>query len=269
MRNWGLWRIRQIMGYIQRVYENDDIDALFDTIGIESDEELKRLATTKEERNAILALLKAVIKCKKKGIKSIKLLEYSVESLFKALKKHTTTIFEPYCDECNHYTEVACKNCGYSQITQLQVKKQKTVVYCAFCHEPMDLTNLECIEGHRVKLFSWYDGVLFKPLSNLSDLVANLINKYFKNIGFSLNEEYFYVQNNELHYSDATATKVMYNITEIEQFKNVWDRNITEQRREELKEVLKIIAEKCSRHSNEACHACQDEKSVLCIMRKR
>jgi hypothetical protein len=267
MRNWGLWRIKQIMSYIHGVYENDDIDALFTTIGIEGDEELKHFASTKEERDAILALLKAVIKCKKKRVKSFKLLEYNAESLFKALKKHTTAIFEPYCDECNHYTEVVCQCCGHSEITQLQVKKREPVVYCPFCHEQMNLTNLECIEGHKIKVSSWYDGVLFKPLSNLSELIANLINKYFKDVGFSLSEEYFYIQNNELHYSDTTATKVMYNITEIDQFRNVWDRNITEKRREELKEVFKIITEKCSRHSNEACRACQDEKSILCIMK--
>lgn len=267
MRNWGLCRIKQVMSYIQGVYDNDDVDALFETIGLESDEDLKRFVSTNEDRNAILIILKALIKCKKKGIKSYNLLNYNTETLHKIFKKYATIIFTPYCDECNQYMEVSCKCCGYSEITQLSIKKTEAVVFCTFCFEQMDIKNLECTEGHRLNVSSWYEGISIRPLSNLLELISNLANKYFKDVGFNLNEEYFYIQNNEFIYSATTATKVMYDITEIPQFKDVWNRNMTEEKRENLKEVLRLIKEKCSNHSTEGCRACQDEKSIKCIMK--
>ncbi|MFJ7979163.1 hypothetical protein ACIQ1D_02475 [Lysinibacillus xylanilyticus] len=267
MRSWGLWRINQIMSYIQGVYQTDDVDTLFETIGIESDNDLMIFSATKEERTTILAVLKAIIKCKKQKINNYKLLEYNTESLFKSLKKHTTTLFQPYCEECNNYTELACNNCGHSEILQLKIKSQQPVIYCAFCYEQMDYKNLECLEGHKVKVGSWFEGVLFKPLSTLIELIEKLTNKYFKQIGFNTSEEYVYLHNNEVYYLNTVESKVIYNITEIDQFKTIWERTIPEDRKERLKEILKIIKEKCSKHSNDGCRACQDEKSINCIMK--
>ncbi|WP_091175192.1 hypothetical protein [Paenibacillus sp. 1_12] len=59
----------------------------------------------------------------------------------------------------------------------------------------------------------------------------------------------------------------MFKVEELPQFNKLWERKITQARREELTEVMQLLKEKCSKHGQDACHACQNEKSVRCVMK--
>ncbi|MBG9565627.1 hypothetical protein [Brevibacillus agri] len=268
MRRWGIWRIGQIIGHINSIQENGEIDEKFRSLGLEEDPDLTAFTTTNDEKKVILEVTKAIVTCKVKKVDSFKLIDLNTDKIVRALKKHTLTRFYPYCEKCDHYSDIACVHCGNVDLLEISVKRgQAPRVICSFCHNDLPQDKVRCLMDHKVRIDTWYDGVLVNPKSTLIGLVEKIINKYFPDVGFTPEEEYFYLQNNIVHYSSKVASKVMYRVRELEQFKSVWDRTITQKRREELGEVLKLLKEKCSKHSVDACQACQHEKSVRCIMK--
>jgi hypothetical protein len=267
LRSWGLGRIKQIMAYVNDVYNQGESEEFWHTIGIENEPNLKLFTSSTEERKVILEVVKLILRCKKKKVSSIKLLGYKVEELYKLLRKYSSVVFHPFCSSCGNYSEIFCKSCGRAEIATVNYKQGKPKVYCGYCYEPHTQNGLECIEGHKITVESWYDSVQFIPLSAFTELVTDLINTYFPQTGFSLENESFYLVNDELVYSNSVSGKVMYKPSELEQFKHILDREVLEERREVLAKILEIIKEKCSRHSNEACMQCQHEKSLLCIMK--
>ncbi|WP_346835898.1 hypothetical protein [Paenibacillus polymyxa] len=268
LRYWGIWRIGQIMNYINNINDNGEIDDKFTLFGLSEDPDLVAFTTTNDEKYVILEVIKAVVTCKIKQINSFKLHDLNVDKIVGSLKKHTIIHFYPYCESCDHYADVSCNNCGNTDLLTLSVKRGKDPkVICSFCHTELQQDNVRCLMDHRVRIDTWYDGVVVNPQSVLVDLVEKIINKYFADQGFSLEEESFYLQNNILHYSAKKASKVMFKVRELQQFKPVWDRRIPLSRSEELAEVLRLLTEKCSYHSVDACQACQHEKSIRCIMK--
>ncbi|MED2010645.1 hypothetical protein P4V39_21510 [Brevibacillus borstelensis] len=268
MRRWGIWRIGQIMSYINSIQENGDIDEKFDSLDLNEDPDLVAFTTSTDEKKVILEIIKAIITCKVKKIYSFKLIDLNVEKIVGILKKHTLAWFYPYCESCDHYSDVTCSHCGNTDLLEISVKRgQAPRVICSFCHKDLQQDNVRCLMDHKVRINSWYDGVLINPKSTFVELVEKIMNKYFPGEGFAHEEESFYLHNNVVHYSSKVATKVMYKVSELQQFKQVWDRKITPKRREELAEVLSLLAEKCSKHSVDACQACQHEKSIRCIMK--
>ncbi|MFR9710026.1 hypothetical protein ACL02P_24205 [Paenibacillus sp. MB22_1] len=268
MRRWGIWRIEQIMNYINSVHDNGEIDEKFESFGLDVDPDLVTFTTTNDERKVILEVIKAVVTCKVKKIESFKLHDLNVHKIVTSLKKHTIARFYPYCESCDHYTDINCNHCGNTDLLTISVKKgQAPKVVCSFCYTELQQDNVRCLMDHKVRIDSWYDGAMINPKSALVELTEKIISKYFPDVAFSHEEESFYLQNNVVHYSSRIASKVMFKVRELEQFKSVWDRRITPKPREELHEVLSLITEKCSYHSVDACQACQHEKSVRCIMK--
>ncbi|NMP11363.1 hypothetical protein [Paenibacillus polymyxa] len=268
MRRWGLWRIGQIMTHINSIQENGDIDEMFNSYGLEEDPDLIAFTTSNDEKRVILEVVKAIVTCKLKKIDSFKLLSWNVDKIVGSLKKHTLIRFYPYCESCDHYTDITCNHCGNIDLLEISVKRGRTPkVICSFCHNDLQQENVRCLMDHKVRVDSWYDGVLINPKSSLIELIEKITLKYFPNEAFVQEEESFYLKNNLVHYSSKIATKVLFKVRELQQFKQVWDRRITPKRREELEEVLKLLTEKCSKHSVDACQACQFEKSVRCIMK--
>lgn len=268
MRRWGIWRIGQIMNYINSIQENGEIDDKFESFGLDEDPDLVAFTTTNDEKKVILEVIKAVVTCKVKKIDSFKLHDLNVDKIVGSLKKHTITHFYPYCDSCDHYTDITCNHCGNTDLLTVSVKRgQAPKVICSFCYTELQQDNVRCLMDHKVRIDSWYDGVVINPKSTIVELTEKIISKYFPDEGFSHEEESFYLQNNVVHYSSRVSSKVMFKVRELQQFKPVWDRRITPKRREELAEVLSLLREKCSKHSVDACQACQHEKSVRCIMK--
>ncbi|RUS44567.1 hypothetical protein [Cohnella sp. AR92] len=268
MRRWGIWRIGQIIGHINSIQENGEIDEKFSSFGLEEDPDLTAFATSSDEKKVILEVTKAIVTCKVKKIDSFKLLDLNTDKIVNALKKHTLTRFYPYCEKCDHYSDIVCNHCGNVDLLEISTKRgQAPKVICSFCHNELQQDQVRCLMDHKIRIDTWYDGVLVNPKSTLIALVQKIINKYFPNEGFTQEEEYFYLQNNVVHFSSKVASKVMFKVRELEQFKPVWDRTIAPKRREELGEVLQLLKEKCSKHSVDACQACQHEKSVRCIMK--
>ncbi|SFM41731.1 hypothetical protein SAMN03159341_1324 [Paenibacillus sp. 1_12] len=268
MRRWGIWRIGQIMNHINSIQENGDIDEMFNSFGLDVDPDLVSFTTSNDEKKVILEVIKGIITCKTKKIESFKLLDLNTDKIVGLLKKHALIRFHPYCESCDHYADITCNHCGNTDLLEISVRKgQAPKVICSFCHNDLQQNNVRCLMDHKVRIDSWYDGVLLHPKSTLIELIEKITVKYFPNEGFAQEEESFFLVNNVLHYSAKVATKVLFKVRELEQFKPVWDRRITPNRREELEEVLKLITEKCSKHSVDACQACQHEKSVRCIMK--
>ncbi|GMK39107.1 hypothetical protein PCCS19_21610 [Paenibacillus sp. CCS19] len=268
MRRWGIWRIGQIMGHINSIQENGEIDEKFNTFGLEEDPDLATFATSNDEKKVILEVIKAVVTCKVKKVGSFKLLDLNTDKIVGVMKKHALTRFYPYCEKCDHFSDVVCSQCGNVDLLEISVKKgQSPRVFCSLCHNDLKQDSVRCLMDHKIRIDTWYDGVLVNPKSTLIGLVDKIINKYFPNEGFTQEEEYFYLQNNVVHYSTKMSSKVMFKVRELDQFKPVWDRTITPKRREELAEVLSLLSEKCSKHSVDACQACQHEKSIGCIMK--
>jgi hypothetical protein len=267
LQTWGLKRIEQIINYINYILELDDTDEIFETVDIENDAELKLFASKKEERRMILAIIKGIVSCKKTAQSNYYLDGLTTENIIKNLKKHILIEFHPYCDKCENYTRVTCPKCGSSNVNYIKINKDSAQVMCNACYESVPVNKIKCLSNHDIKISSVYDGALIKPHTNLVELIKKLIDKYFPKLGFNLNSEYFYLQNNELNYSNRIATKVMFKVSELEQFKMIWEREISKSRKQKLEEILKILKEKCSKHSTEACIACQAEKSILCIMK--
>ncbi|BFH67368.1 hypothetical protein J27TS7_16230 [Paenibacillus dendritiformis] len=268
MRRWGIWRIGQIMNYINSIQENGEIDDKFESFGLDEDPDLVAFTTTNDEKKVILEVIKAVVTCKVKKIESFKLHDLNVDKIVGSLKKHTIAHFYPYCDSCDHYADITCNHCGNTDLLTVSVKRgQAPKVICSFCYTELQQDNVRCLMDHKVRIDSWYDGVVINPKSTLVELTEKIINKYFPDEGFSHEEESFYLQNNVVQYSSRVASKVMFKVRELQQFKPVWDRRITPKRRDELAEVLSLLTEKCSKHSVDACQACQHEKSVRCIMK--
>ncbi|GJM78221.1 hypothetical protein HMSSN139_07170 [Paenibacillus sp. HMSSN-139] len=73
MRRWGIWRIEQIMNYINSVHDNGEIDEKFESFGLDVDPDLVTFTTTNDERKVILEVIKAVVTCKVKKIESFKI----------------------------------------------------------------------------------------------------------------------------------------------------------------------------------------------------
>jgi len=268
MRRWGIRRIGQIMHYINSVQDNGEIEEKFQTFGLYLDPDLEAFTTTKDEKQVILEVIKAIITCKVKGIDSFKLHDFSIEKIVYSLKKHSIIHFNPYCEECDNYTDITCNHCGNTDLLTISVKKgQAPKVICTFCQVELQKDNIRCLMDHKVRIDSWYDGALINPKSTLIELTEKIINKYFSDVTFSKESESFYLQNNVVHYSSKVASKIMYKVRELQQFKPVWDRNISPNRREKLHEVLRLLAEKCSKQSLDACQACQHEKSIRCVMK--
>jgi hypothetical protein len=268
MRHWGIWRIGQIMNHFNSIQDNGEIDEKFESFGLNEDPDLVAFTTSNDEKKVILEVIKAVVTCKVKKIESFKLHDLNVDKIVGSLKKHTIARFYPYCESCDHYADITCNHCGNTDLLMVSVKRgQAPQVVCSFCYTELQKDNVRCIMDHKIRIDSWYDGVVINPKSALVALVEKIINKYFPDEGFSHEEESFYLQNNVVHYSSKIASKVMFKVRELQQFKPIWDRRITPKRREELHEVLSLLTEKCSRHSLDACQACQHEKSVRCIMK--
>jgi hypothetical protein len=268
MRRWGIWRIGQIMSHINSIQENGDIDEMFSSYGLDVDPDLTSFTTSNEEKKVILEIIKAIVTCKTKKTASFKMHDLNVDKIVGSMKKYTLTRFHPYCDNCDHYTDITCNYCGNIDLLEISVKKGHAPrVICSFCHNDLQQNNVRCLMDHKIRIDSWYDGVLINPRSTLVELVEKITNRYFPNEGFSHEEESFYLQNNVVHYSSKVATKVMFKVRELQQFKQVWDKKMTPKRREELAEVLKLLTQKCSKHSVDACQSCQLEKSVRCIMK--
>lgn len=267
LQTWGLQRIEQIIDYINHIIKTDDTEEVFATVGIENDAELKLFASKTEERKTILSIIKGIVACKKTGQNIYQLDNFTTEDIVKNLKKHIQIEFHPYCDKCENYSRITCPECGSSDVNNVLIKKDSTLIMCNACYEEVPINKIKCLSDHKIKITSVYDGVLIKPHTTLVGLIEKLMEKYFPKLGFNLMSEYFYLQNNQLYYSNSIATKVMFKVSELEQFKMIWDRELTEARKVQLEEILKIIKEKCSKHSTEACMACQSEKSILCIMK--
>jgi hypothetical protein len=267
LQTWGLQRIEQIIDYINHVISLDDTEEIFKTVGIENDEELKVFAPKKEERNMLLSLMKGIVACKKTGQSSYTLDGLTTENLVKNLKKHVIAEFHPYCDKCENHTRITCPGCGSSNFNYLKVSKDSTQVICHGCFQTVPINKIKCLSDHTIKISSIYEGVLVKPQIILAEVIEKLMNRYFPKLGFNTTGEYFFFQNNELLYTNRTATKVVFKVSELEQFETLWNRDISDGRKAKLEEILKSIKEKCSKHSNEACIACQAEKSILCIMK--
>ncbi|MBP1937314.1 hypothetical protein [Paenibacillus sediminis] len=269
MRNWGLWRIGQLIGRINSIYDNGEIDELFESFGLEEDVDLADFAYGKDEKAAIIQVMKAIVTCKKKKIDSFRLTEQIPEKLVSALKKHALLMrYQPYCEDCGHHADVTCQSCGKTQLLEITSRKGKNpVVACSFCLEHLAEDQVRCLMNHKIRVDSWYDGVVLVPKPSLTELLQKLINKYFHTVGFSVTEESFHIHKNTVHYAGRQVTKVVYKIQELEQFKQVCERKITQKRRDELAEVLSLLKEKCSKHSLEGCAACQKEKSVRCVMK--
>ncbi|MFE4115786.1 hypothetical protein [Priestia sp. YIM B13448] len=267
LQTWGLQRIEQIIDCINYIIKIGETDEIFATISIESDMELKLFSPRKDERNIILELIKGIVYCKKTGEDNYHIKNFTTEDLIKNLGKRILVQFHPYCDECGNHSDIACPECGSSDVKDVLIKKGSTDVICSACYERVMADRIKCLSDHHIQISSIYEGVLIKPYTALVELIERLINKYFPGLGFNLMSEYFYLQNNQLHFSNKTATKVMFKVSELEQFKVIWNRELSDSRKEKLEGILQVIKEKCSKHSNEACIACQNEKSLLCIMK--
>ncbi|MFB5762924.1 hypothetical protein [Paenibacillus medicaginis] len=268
MRRWGIWRIGQIMNYINSIQDNGEIDEKFESLGLDEDPDLDAFVTSNAEKKVIQEVMKAIVTCKVKKIESFKLHNLNVDKIVGSLKKHTLTHLYPYCEGCDHYADITCNNCGNTDLLTVSVIRGQTPkVVCSFCHTELQQDNVRCLMDHKVRIDSWYDGVIINPKTALVELVEKLTNKYFPDSGFLHEEESFYLLNNVVHYSSKVASKVMFKVRELQQFKPVWNRIITPERREELAEVLSLLTEKCSKHSVDACQACQHEKSIRCIMK--
>lgn len=267
LRRWGLQRIKQLTGYMKGIYEKGTLDEQFEVLGLNDDETLKDFTHTNEERAAILSILKTIMRCKQNEERSMSVIEYNVENLYKVLRKHTTAIFKPFCGECQHYNEIVCPSCGKAEVVTIQ-KKGELEGSCGYCHESVALSLLTCTEGHRVKVTSYYDGMQMIPQMNLNELLNQLAEKYFR-IRLQLGEKTnFYLIGNTVYVTKTTtSSKVMYHISDIRSFKPVWDRTLTDERKAEVTEILQLLKEKCSNHSVEGCRKCQSEKSLLCIMK--
>ncbi|MRN52749.1 hypothetical protein [Paenibacillus monticola] len=267
MRRWGLWRIGQIMSHMNSIHTNGDIDEKFDAFGIAEDSEVKTFAYGQDEKKAIVELMKALVICKKQGIESYRLLIEKPEKLVAALKKHMNLRFRPYCDGCQEHADLVCPSCGKFEIMVLSRKGQSTTVKCGFCSEDIELDQLTCLMSHKVRVNSWYDGVLMYPNTALTSLMQRMIKKYFPEVDFMAEEEQFHLSNNVLHYSANKSSRVMYRVEEIPELEKVWGRRISNQRREDLQEVMELLKEKCSKQSSDACKACQKEHSIRCVMK--
>lgn len=268
MRTWGLWRIGQIIGHINAIHDNGEIDEMFDSFGLEEDVDLANFAYGKEEKAAIIEVIKAIVTCKQKKVESFRLVNFSPEKLVSALKKHSLVRYSPYCEDCGQYADVTCQSCGRTQLLEITAKKgQAPIVACSFCLERLTEDQVRCLMDHKVRVDSWLDGAVLVPNPSLVEVIQKLINKYFETVGFSNVEESFHIHNNIVHYSGRQATKVLYRVQELEQFKPLWEKKISQTRREELAEVLSLLKEKCSKHSLEGCAACHSEKSVRCVMK--
>ncbi|MFD2412681.1 hypothetical protein [Paenibacillus rhizoplanae] len=267
MRRWGLWRIGQIMNHMNTIHANGDIEEKFDSFGIADDSEVKTFAYGHDEKKTIVELMKAIVICEKKGIESYKLLNEKPEKLVAALKKHMNLRFRPYCEGCQEHADLVCPSCGKFEIMVLSRKGQVSTVKCGFCSENLELNQLTCLMSHKVRVNSWYDGVLMYPNKALTSLMQRMIKKYFPEVDFMAEEEQFHFSNNVVHYSANKASRVMYRVEDIPEFEKVWGRRISKQRREELQEVMELLKEKCSKQSSDGCKACQKEHSVRCVMK--
>lgn len=267
MRRWGLWRIGQIMNHMNSIHTNGDVDEKFDAFGIVEDNEVKTFAYGQDEKKAIIESMKAIVICKKQGIDSYRLLNEKPERLVAGLKKHMNLRFRPYCDSCQEHADLVCPSCGKFEIMVLSRRGQVTTVKCGFCSESLELDQLTCLMNHKVRVNSWYDGVLMYPNTALTSLMQRLIKKYFPEVDFMADEEQFHLSNNVVHYSANKSSRVMYRVEDIPEFEKVWGRKISKQRRGELQEVMELLKEKCSKQSSDACKACQKEHSVRCVMK--
>jgi len=266
LRDWGLKRIKQLMGHINGFYKNSDIEAVWGSLGIESDTDLVSFAHSKLERAAILEIVKGIIQCKKHGITSITL-KYDQRELLEQINKNSMTFFTPYCDLCNNFVEISCGCCGKSELNNYRLFKGEVKVQCGFCGDKFSEGSYQCNEGHTLSITSGFEGTQTIPSNGLSELVSHLIERYFPSIGFSLTKESFYLSNNVLYYKNSTPSKVMLKLADLTQFQPIYSVEITEERRSKLIGILEILKEKCSRQSVESCKKCQTEKSVLCVMK--
>ncbi|MGF7047768.1 hypothetical protein J2T13_002274 [Paenibacillus sp. DS2015] len=266
LRDWGLKRIKQLMGYINGSYKDGDIQAVWDSLGIESDINLVEFAFNKIERTAILEVVKGIVQCKKQGMTTIAL-HYTPRFLLEQVRKYSTSFFTPYCDTCDSFIELSCSCCGKSELNHYRLLKDEVKVNCSFCGEKYNEGTYQCAEGHNIIVSSNFEGIQIIPNSGFSELVSQLVTRYFPSLGFSLEKESFYFSNNVMHYTNSTPSKVMFKVADLPQFQPIRSVEVTLERRNKLVAILEILKEKCSRQSVEGCRQCQSEKSVLCVMK--
>lgn len=267
LRSWGLARVKPLMQFVNGLYKDNELEQLWNVLNLEENPKLQALDHSGATRDVVLDIIKAILLCKKKGVSSMRLVDQSPQDVITAVGRHTTAVFRPWCETCENYIELHCPECGQSTVTLLKKKRDHVIVRCE-CDYEFTLGSQTCFAGHPVQVSSFYEGVEMVPNAFLSQTIADIINECFGEIGYNHETENFYLRDNDVYYhKENPDQQILFKVSELPQFKKVWNRRISNSRRESIYQIMHIMKEKCKVQSTAACTKCQREKSVKCVMK--